>query len=288
MQTYVIGDLQGCHQQTLALLERISQAEAGAPAPTILFDGDLINRGPDSLATLHHMRALAEASDGRINSVLGNHDLHLLAVAYGIRPEHKSDTLAGILSAPDRDALIDWLRRRPLMINATANGRDHVLVHAGVLPQWTAAQALALAGEVEAMLRGPQLGDFLQQMYGNQPDAWSDGLAGADRLRCIINAMTRLRFCSADGVMDFKMKESGKADAGSGLLPWFDVPGRRTERDTVVFGHWSALGLTMRPNLLGLDSGCVWGGQLSAMRLEDRALLQVACPAYQQHAGKKN
>ena len=288
MKTYVIGDLQGCHQQTLALLDRIQQAETGAEAPAILFAGDLINRGPDSLATLRHVRALAEASDGRINSVLGNHDLHLLAVAYGIRPEHKSDTLADILCAPDRDELIDWLRRRPLMIQATANGDGHLLVHAGVLPQWTAAQALALAGEVEAMLRGPDLAGFLRQMYGNQPDAWSDDLAGADRLRCIINAMTRLRFCTAGGVMDFKMKESGKADPDSGLMPWFDVAGRRTERDTVVFGHWSALGLTMRPKLLGLDSGCVWGGHLSAVRLDDRALLQVACPAYQEHSGNKN
>ena len=288
MNTYVIGDLQGCHQQTLALLDRIAQAEAGAAAPTILFAGDLINRGPDSLATLRHVRALAEASDGRVNSVLGNHDLHLLAVAYGIRPEHKSDTLAEILSAPDRDELIDWLRRRPLMIKATVNGDEHLLVHAGVLPQWTATEALALAGEVEAMLRGPDLAGFLQQMYGNQPDAWSDDLRGAERLRCIINAMTRLRFCTAGGVMDFKMKESGKADAGSGLMPWFDVPGRRTQGDTVVFGHWSALGLTMQPNLLGLDTGCVWGGQLSAVRLQDRALLQVACPAFQEHAGKKN
>ena len=288
MNTYVIGDLQGCHQQTLALLDRIAQAEAGAAAPTILFAGDLINRGPDSLATLRHVRALAEASDGRVNSVLGNHDLHLLAVAYGIRPEHKSDTLAEILSAPDRDELIDWLRRRPLMIKAAVYGDEHLLVHAGVLPQWTATQALALAGEVEAMLRGPDLAGFLQQMYGNQPDAWSDNLRGAERLRCIINAMTRLRFCTAGGVMDFKMKESGKADAGSGLMPWFDVPGRRTQGDTVVFGHWSALGLTMQPNLLGLDSGCVWGGQLSAVRLQDRALLQVACPAFQEHAGKKN
>ena len=288
MNTYVIGDLQGCHQQTLALLDRIAQAEAGAAAPTILFAGDLINRGPDSLATLRHVRALAEASDGRVNSVLGNHDLHLLAVAYGIRPEHKSDTLAEILSAPDRDELIDWLRRRPLIIKATVNGDEHLLVHAGVLPQWTATEALALAGEVEAMLRGPDLAGFLQQMYGNQPDAWSDDLRGAERLRCIINAMTRLRFCTAGGVMDFKMKESGKADAGSGLMPWFDVPGRRTQGDTVVFGHWSALGLTMQPNLLGLDTGCVWGGQLSAVRLQDRALLQVACPAFQEHAGKKN
>ncbi len=283
MKTYVIGDLQGCHEQAVALLERIARAEADSAPPRILFAGDLINRGPDSLATLRHVRALAEASGGRIDSVLGNHDLHLLAVAYGIRPEHKSDTLADILTAPDREQLIDWLRRRPLALRA----QGHVLVHAGLLPQWSAGQALALAGEVETMLRGPDLAGFLAQMYGNQPDRWDDSLQGADRLRCIINAMTRLRFCDADGVMDFKMKESGKAEEGSGLMPWFEVPGRATERETVVFGHWSALGLTLRPNLICLDSGCVWGGQLTAVCLEDRTLLQVQCPEFQQHAGKK-
>jgi bis(5'-nucleosyl)-tetraphosphatase (symmetrical) len=282
MKTYVIGDLQGCHEQTLAMLERI-RAHAGGEEPCILFAGDLINRGPDSLATLRHVRALAMASGGRIDSVLGNHDLHLLAVAYGIRPEHKSDTLAGILHAPDRDELIDWVRHRPLAIQV----QGHVLVHAGLLPQWTAAQAMALAGEVQAQLRGDDIGGFLAGMYGNQPDQWSDSLEGADRLRCIINAMTRLRFCTADGVMDFKMKESGTAEEGSGLMPWFEVPGRKTHKDTVVFGHWSALGLTLRPNLIGLDSGCVWGGQLSAVMLEDRSLLQVQCPEFQQAGGKK-
>jgi bis(5'-nucleosyl)-tetraphosphatase (symmetrical) len=283
MKTYVIGDLQGCHEQALALLERIARQEAAGPAPRILFAGDLINRGPDSLATLRHVRALADASGGRIDSVLGNHDLHLLAVAYGIRPEHKSDTLDQILGAPDREQLIDWLRRRPLALRA----QGHLLVHAGLLPQWSADQAMALAGEVETMLRGPDLAGFLAQMYGNLPDRWDDTLRGADRLRCIINAMTRLRFCSADGVMDFKMKESGKAEEGSGLMPWFEVPGRASERETVVFGHWSALGLTLRPNLICLDSGCVWGGQLSAVCLEDRTLLQVQCPEFQQIAGKK-
>jgi bis(5'-nucleosyl)-tetraphosphatase (symmetrical) len=283
MKTYVIGDLQGCHAQAVALLERIARAEADAAPPRILFAGDLINRGPDSLATLRHVRALAEASGGRIDSVLGNHDLHLLAVAYGIRPEHKSDTLAGILTAPDREELIDWLRRRPLALRT----QGHVLVHAGLLPQWSVDQALALAGEVEAMLRGPDLAGFLAQMYGNQPDRWDDRLQGADRLRCIINAMTRLRFCDAEGVMDFKMKESGKAEEGSGLMPWFEVPGRASAPETVVFGHWSALGLTLRPNLVCLDSGCVWGGQLSAVCLEDRTLLQVQCPEFQQIAGKK-
>jgi bis(5'-nucleosyl)-tetraphosphatase (symmetrical) len=291
MKTYVIGDLQGCHEQAVAMLERIHAhaAEVGEMAPTILFAGDLINRGPDSLATLRHVRRLAMASGGRIDSVLGNHDLHLLAVAYGIRPEHKSDTLAAILDAPDRDDLIDWVRRRPLAIGIATAGQQHVLVHAGLLPQWSAPQALALAGEVQAMLRGPddQFADFLAQMYGNEPAQWSEQLAGADRLRCIINAMTRLRFCDAQGVMDFKMKESGKADPASGLMPWFEVPDRRSQDATVVFGHWSALGLTVRPTLIGLDSGCVWGGQLSAVCLEDRSLLQVQCPQFQEPAGKK-
>jgi bis(5'-nucleosyl)-tetraphosphatase (symmetrical) len=285
MKTYVIGDLQGCHEQALAMLERIRAhaAQDGVAEPAILFAGDLINRGPDSLATLRHVRKLAIGSGGLIDSVLGNHDLHLLAVAYGIRPEHKSDTLAEILHAPDRDELIDWVRHRPLAIRT----QGHVLVHAGLLPQWTPAQAMTLAAEVQAMLRGPGLPEFLAEMYGNQPDQWSDELDGSDRLRCIINAMTRLRFCSADGVMDFKMKESGTADPSSGLMPWFEVPGRKSAKETVVFGHWSALGLTVKPNLIGLDSGCVWGGQLSAICLEDRSLLQVQCPEFQQHGGKQ-
>lgn len=280
MKTYVIGDLQGCHDQTVALLARLDPDGAGRPA--VLFAGDLINRGPQSLATLRQVRALALAHPGRVDSVLGNHDLHLLAVANGIRPAHASDTLDEILAAPDRAGLIDWLRRRPLAIE-----RDgHLLVHAGVPPQWDRAQALALAGEVEAMLRGPDWLDFLRQMYGDQPDRWDDGLAGAERLRCIVNALTRLRFCTADGVMDFKMKESGTAPAESGLMPWFDVPGRRTAGGTVVFGHWSALGLIQRPDLIGLDSGCVWGGQLTALCLQDRHIVQVACPAFRRHAGQ--
>ncbi|MES2742409.1 MAG: symmetrical bis(5'-nucleosyl)-tetraphosphatase [Pseudomonadota bacterium] len=276
MKTYVIGDLQGCHEQTMALLARIDQ-EAGAPYE-LLFAGDLINRGPHSLATLRHVMALAEA--GRADAVLGNHDLHLLAVANGIRPLHRSDTLDTILAAPDRHALIDWLRRRPLAIRRG----EHLLVHAGLLPQWSAARALELAGEVDTMLRGDGWIDFLRQMYGNEPAAWDDTLRGADRLRCIINAMTRLRFCSAEGVMDFKLKESADAGQDSGLMPWFDVPGRRSADHTVIFGHWSALGLQVRDRLIALDSGCVWGGALSALCLQDRSVLQVRCPAYQQPA----
>ena len=281
MKTYVIGDLQGCHDQTVALVGRILAQEE--QAPSILFTGDLINRGPDSLATLRYVHALAAASSGRIDTVLGNHDLHLLAVANGIRPASGSDTLEHILEAPDGAELLDWLRTRPM-----AMLRDgHLLVHGGVLPQWDAAQVMALAGEVEAALRGAAWTGFLAQMYGNQPDAWSDELHGPARLRCIVNALTRLRFCSMDGVMDFKLKESAKADPASGLMPWFEVPGRRTQDVTVVFGHWSALGLMLKPNLIALDTGCVWGGYLSAVCLDDRSLMQVQCPEYREHSGKK-
>lgn len=279
MKTYFIGDLQGCHAQTVELVEQI-QATANGPY-RLLFAGDLINRGPASLATLRYVHALAR--QGLADSVLGNHDLHLLAVANGIRPQHASDTLAEILDAPDREELIAWLRCRPLALQH----QGHLLVHAGLLPQWSARQALALSGEVSAMLCSDGWVAFLRTMYGNEPAAWRDELQGADRLRCIINAMTRLRFCTADGVMDFKMKESGSAPPGSGLLPWFEVPGRHSAGDTVVFGHWSALGLQLRPQLIGLDSGCVWGGKLSAVCLEDRSLLQVDCPTFQQHSGKQ-
>jgi bis(5'-nucleosyl)-tetraphosphatase (symmetrical) len=281
MKTYVIGDLQGCHDQTVALVDRILAQEE--QAPSILFTGDLINRGPDSLATLRYVHALAAASGGRIDTVLGNHDLHLLAVANGIRPASGSDTLEHILEAPDGAELLDWLRTRPMAMLR----QGHLLVHGGVLPQWDAAQVMALAGEVEAALRGPAWTGFLAQMYGNQPDAWSDELHGPARLRCIVNALTRLRFCSMDGVMDFKLKESAKADPASGLMPWFEVPGRRTRDVTVVFGHWSALGLMLKPNLIALDTGCVWGGYLSAVCLDDRSLMQVQCPEYREHSGKK-
>ena len=279
MKTYFIGDLQGCHDQTAHLLARIAETADGPYR--ILFCGDLINRGPDSLATLRLVVRLAR--EGRADSVLGNHDLHLLAVVNGIRPEHASDTLSDILDAPDRDELIDWLRRRPLALQQDG----HLLVHAGLLPQWSVAQALALSAEVSAMLSGDGWIDFLRSMYGNEPASWSDELRGADRLRCIINAMTRLRFCTADGVMDFKMKESGSAPAGSNLMPWFEVPGRHSAADTLVFGHWSALGLLLQPKLIALDSGCVWGGKLSAVCLEDRTLIQVSCPEFRQAGGKK-
>ncbi|WUR14060.1 symmetrical bis(5'-nucleosyl)-tetraphosphatase [[Empedobacter] haloabium] len=283
-RTYVIGDLQGCHAETVTLVEAILARERQleqAP-PAILFCGDLINRGPDSLSTLRYVQALSQGSGGRIDAVLGNHDLHLLAVANGIRPESGSDTLDTILAAPDRDALLHWLRHRPMALFTAG----HLLVHGGVLPQWDAPQTMALAGEVEGALRSEQWTGFLAEMYGNLPDRWDDDLRGAARLRCIVNALTRMRFCTADGVMDFKMKESATVDPATGLMPWFDVPGRRTAEVTVVFGHWSALGLQLRDNYIALDSGCVWGGQLSAVCLEDRSLLQVECPEFRRAKGK--
>jgi bis(5'-nucleosyl)-tetraphosphatase (symmetrical) len=207
-------------------------------------------------------------------TVLGNHDLHLLCVAEGVEKRKKRDTIHDVLGAPDCAELLHWLRHRPLL-HAEEN---FVLVHAGLLPQWTAARARELAGEVESALRAPDYRALLAAMYGDSPAAWNEALTGIDRLRVVINAMTRLRVCAADGTMALEFKgEPGDADAG--LMPWFDVPARSSADHTVVFGHWSALGLLLRPALLGLDSGCVWGRALSCVRLSDRQLFQVPCPA---------
>ncbi|RJG10806.1 symmetrical bis(5'-nucleosyl)-tetraphosphatase [Massilia cavernae] len=281
MKTYAIGDLQGCAHEAGVLLERI-HADAGGEA-RVLYVGDLINRGPDSLGALRRVRALQVQGGGRVEALLGNHDLHLLAVAAGAQAVSPSDTLDEILAAPDREELIAWLRQRPLAMLAGG----HLLVHAGVLPQWTAARTMELAGEVQDALRGDGWVEFLRQMYGNKPDRWDESLAGYNRLRCIVNALTRMRLCTPDGVMDFKQKESAGAPEGSGLVPWFELPGRRTQDVTVVFGHWSALGLLLRDKVIGLDSGCVWGGKLTAICLDDRSLLQVDCPEYKPHSGKQ-
>lgn len=276
MTTYAIGDLQGCQTQLLTLLEKI---DAVVPDAQIIFVGDIINRGPRSLDTLRQVRSMGD----RARIVLGNHDLNLLAVACGLRQTHRADTLDDILAADDRDELLDWLRHQPLALLED----NHLCVHAGVLPQWDTQQTLALAREVETALQSQDWKNFLQQMYGNTPAQWHDDLQGAERLRCIVNALTRVRYCGADGVMDFAIKE-GVTDSAAlpdGLMPWFDVPHRRTADTTVIFGHWSTLGLLLRPNLIGLDTGCVWGGQLTAVNLQDRGLLQVDCPQ-QQKPGK--
>lgn len=266
---WAIGDLQGCADA----LDRLLDAIRFDPArDRLLFAGDLINRGPASLATLRRVIGLGDSA----LAVLGNHDLHCLAVAAGIRAAHADDTLEDVLGAEDRDLLIDWLRRRPLAHAFSLAGQDYLLVHAGVLPQWDLAQSVALADEVSRALCAPDWRHRLRDMYGNEPACWDDTLRGADRLRVIINALTRLRVIDRHGAMQLHLKE-GAAKIPPGMAAWFDDPLRRTRAATVIFGHWSTLGLKLTPNLIGLDTGCVWGGQLSAVRLPDRKLVQCDC-----------
>lgn len=269
MATYLIGDVQGCDTALGRLLEKIGFSPS---RDTLYLLGDMVNRGPDSAAVLRRMMAL----EGSAHCLLGNHDLSLLAVAHGLRAPHRDDTMDSVLLAPDRDALLAWLRCRPMAIRA----HGWLMVHGGVLPQWDADQVLQLAAEAEAVLRGAGLVAFLAGMYGNEPARWNDSLQGADRLRIIVNALTRLRFCTPDGVMN--LKASGGLDAAPrGFLPWFDLPLRKTAGVPIAFGHWSALGYLQRPDILSLDTGCVWGGCLSALRLGDASagqdLIQEKC-----------
>ena len=269
MTRYAVGDVQGCDGELQTLLRRL---RFSADRDRLWFVGDLVNRGPGSLATLRLVRSLA---DNAI-VVLGNHDLHLLAVAYGVRRPRNSDTLDEILAAADRERLLEWLLTRPL---AYAEG-DDLLVHAGVVPQWTVADTLALAGEVSAAL-ARQGQTLLAQMYGNEPDRWDVRLAGMARLRFVINVLTRLRVCTADGRIDLSLK-GGPPPASSPLKPWFAHRERATRDARVVFGHWSALGLVRRNGVVGLDTGCVWGGALTALDLDaERDPVSVRCAGYQ-------
>lgn len=263
MALYAIGDIQGCHAEFCDLLSLIGFSPA---SDRLWLVGDLVNRGPDSLAMLREVIALGDAA----TTVLGNHDLHLLTVAAGHRRAHRNDTLGPILAASDRDELLDWLARRPLAVAED----DLLMVHAGVLPQWSTADTLRRAREVESVLAGGEAHAFLRVLYGDQPDAWHDDLEGHDRLRVIVNALTRLRFCTADGRMEFREKR-GAQFTPAGFAPWFAHEERRTAGDCVVCGHWSTLGLTLAPNVLMLDSGCLWGGALTAVRLPDRQVWQV-------------
>jgi len=262
---YAIGDVQGCLGALRRLLAAFSFDRA---RDRLWFVGDLVNRGPDSLATLRLVKDLGDAAV----TVLGNHDFHLLAVAAGHAKLHRSDTLDAVLAAADRDELLTWLRQQPML---HVQG-EWAMVHAGLLPQWNIVQAQLLAREVEAVLSGEGWRDFLAELYGDTPDCWSDGLRGADRLRVIVNAMARMRFCTADGRIEFRTKGE-TANAPAGFFPWFDAPERASRDHRIICGHWSALGLKLRPDLLALDSGCVWGGSLSAVRLEDRKLFQIPC-----------
>lgn len=274
MAQYFIGDIQGCHH---AFQQLLLQVDFSASRDTLFLLGDLVNRGPDSAAVLRQCMAWGDA----VQAVLGNHDLHLLAAAHGMRKSSRRDTLANVLEAPDRDALLDWLRQQPLARSwADRHGQQVLMVHAGVQPSWTLEQTLALSREVQQVLTSPDLPRFLQVMYGNLPDRWSADLRGDDRLRVIVNTLTRLRFCTADGRMDFDSSESAE-QAPPGLMPWFMCPDRRTAQDVVAFGHWSTLGLINLPQLMALDTGCVWGGQLTAVRVQDdlqqRQLSQIDC-----------
>jgi bis(5'-nucleosyl)-tetraphosphatase (symmetrical) len=265
MATYAIGDLQGCYAPLQKLLRQFNFDPA---QDKLWFVGDLVNRGEDSLACLRFVKSLGD----RTVSVLGNHDLHLLCVAEGIADGYRGDTLHEILKAPDRDELLHWLRHRPLLHHE----HGYTLVHAGLLPQWDLAQAQRLAREAEQALRSDSHREFFQAMYGNSPDTWNDKLTGYDRLRVIINSMTRLRFCSGAGQMDFDAK-GGIDKTPPGFCPWFQVPGRASENEKIICGHWSALGLRVEKNLVALDSGCLWRSALSAFRLEDRAVFSVSC-----------
>ena len=264
MAIYAIGDIQGCYHAFQALLTRI---QFNPKLDQLWLVGDLINRGSGSLEVLRWCYAHQES----LKVVLGNHDLHALVVAYGFVKAHKGDTLDSLLAASDRDILLDWLRHQRLLVQED----NFLMVHAGLLPQWTAKQAMAYAAEVEVALQGENYLEFLFHMYGNQPNRWSDNLVGLDRLRLITNAMTRLRVCTEQGEMEFAFKGELQ-DIPSGFMPWFDVPTRATQTSEVIFGHWSALGLQHRNNVYPLDTGCLWGGQLTAMNIHTKAITQVA------------
>ncbi len=265
MATYAIGDVQGCFEELEALLREVGFRKDDR----LWFVGDLVNRGPGSTEVLRFVKGLGK----RAVTVLGNHDLHLVTQHEGFERPRKDDTIQDVLRAPDRAALVDWLRTRPLM---HVEG-EWAMVHAGLVPQWTIEKAAALACEAQDALAAKSYREFLSNMYGSTPDRWSDELAGWDRLRVIVNAMTRMRFCTPEGRMDFKAKGE---EAPPGYRPWFEMRPQREQ--AIVCGHWSALGLQLTPRLAAIDTGCVWGGSLTALRLEDRKLFQVGCEGHQE------
>jgi bis(5'-nucleosyl)-tetraphosphatase (symmetrical) len=263
MSIYAIGDVQGCFDELEQLISRLNLTSGDR----LWFVGDLVNRGPKNVEVLRFVRDLGD----RAVVVLGNHDLHLVSQHEGFERSRGDDTLADVLKAADRKALVDWLRTRPMMhVEA-----GWAMVHAGLQPSWSIAKSVSLAKEVEAALAAPDYREFLKNMWGSAPDQWSESLSGWDRLRVIVNAMTRLRYCTPDGKMQFKAKGS---TTPPGYAPWYEF---RNDAQAIVYGHWSAAGLNVKPKTIGLDSACVWGGQLTALRLEDRALFQVPCPGHQ-------
>ena len=267
MTTYAVGDIQGCLKPLKCLLKQVSFD----PATDVLWSaGDVVNRGPKSLKTLRFLYKMRDS----LVLVLGNHDLHLMAVAAGARAPTRSDTLDKILKAPDRDELITWLHQRPLIHHE----HDHTLVHAGIPPQWSITEAIGYAAEVEAVLRSPDCVGFLRQMYGNEPAAWSDDLTGQDRLRIITNYLTRMRYCTHKGKLDLISKGPSPDCGINKVSAWFSHPGRRTADDKILFGHWASLeGKTDTPNAIGLDTGCVWGGAMSLYNLDNGQWTRCRC-----------
>lgn len=264
MATYAIGDIQGCYQPLLRLLDKIQFNEK---QDTLWFAGDIINRGPASLDVIRFVSSLGDQH----KMVLGNHDLHWLAVVAGVRKEHTNDTLKDLLQAPDCMELAMWLRQQPLLLE----DQGYVLVHAGLAPMWTLAQAKALAKEVELELQSENWERLLQGMFGNEPSLWRDDLKDDARIRCIVNYLTRMRYCAADGSLDLLYK-GPLPHPQPEMMPWFEVPGRKNADVKIIFGHWAALeGKTSLPNLYALDTGCVWGALLTAMRLEDGERISV-------------
>jgi bis(5'-nucleosyl)-tetraphosphatase (symmetrical) len=251
---YAVGDVQGCGPSLKALVKKLPKKSK------MIFLGDLVNRGPDSLGALRQLKSLQES--GHAECILGNHDLHLLAIDAGLRNTKGLDTVDAILKAPDRKELINWVRKRPM---ALSNGKV-LTIHAGVLPQWDLQQTIECAQEVEKALRSKSYKNFLANMYGNTPNKWSNSLKGYERLRLITNALTRMRFCTPSGQMEFESKE-GLENGPKGYIPWFNVRKRKTTDTLVYFGHWSTLGLLRRNNVIGLDTGCVWGGKLTALEI---------------------
>ena len=258
MAIFAVGDIQGCYDELQRLLLRIKFNPA---KDTLWFTGDLVNRGPRSLEVLRFVKSLGE----RTVCVLGNHDLHLLALAVGVDKHKSADTLDAVLSAPDCDELLDWLRHRPLLHHDAALG--FTLVHAGLPPQWDLATAIACAGELETVLRRTDHAEFFRHMYGNQPARWSPELKGMERLRFIVNCFTRLRYANMDGDLDLSSK-GAPGTQPAGFMPWYEVPNRASANLHILFGHWSTVGEVKGHNVYPLDTGCVWGGRLSALRLD--------------------
>ncbi|HSW70937.1 MAG TPA: symmetrical bis(5'-nucleosyl)-tetraphosphatase [Gammaproteobacteria bacterium] len=267
MTTYAIGDVQGCYSALQKLLKHI---QFDPSRDQLWFTGDLVNRGSHSLEVLRFVKGLGSSQ----KTVLGNHDLHLLACAYHQHPGWEEDTFSAILSAPDREELIDWLRHQTLFYYDQT--LDFALVHAGLAPSWNLTKALALSQEVESVLQSDQIALFLKHMYGNHPDYWDESLSGWDRLRAITNYFTRVRFCFPNGQLE--LSDKGPAEAPHRLLPWFRLPERANAELKIIFGHWAALGgITHTPKVYSLDTGCVWGFKLTAMRLPDEKRFGVSC-----------